>query len=59
MKVKKLTVSFVPDLLDHSPYRVVRVEHTTEINPGDLLDKKTIDEYNASHRWHVVVIANK
>jgi len=64
MKTKKLTLEYSANALGLGdpgprPYKVVRVEHTTEYNPGDFLSKKEVDDLNCSSRWSVAIVAAK
>ena len=60
MKVKKLTLAYHSSALRNTtPYEVVRVEHTTEYVPGNMLSKRDVDDLNVNRNWHVVVVAAK
>lgn len=70
LKTKKITLQYHPaspitrngvgiPVGDVTPYKVVRIEHTTEYPPGTFLSKATVDELNMSPRWHVVVVEAK
>ena len=62
-KVKKITLAFIrhpnPIVPKAVPvYRVIKVQHTTDFNPGDELCKGDVDVLNASRHWDVTVVAS-
>lgn len=63
-KTKKLILryrpphSFYPEEDKTHPYIVVKVQHTTDYNPGDGLTKEVVDSLNVSRHWDVTVVAS-
>jgi hypothetical protein len=63
VKQKRIKFEFRPNAMMardknlFSPYRCMSITESTEINPGDWFDKRTVDEYCADRNWAVTIVA--